>query len=42
MTIEKTSQGIRITDIVKGEYISKHYIGYSKKEAVKRFKQGLR
>lgn len=42
MIIEKTVQGIRISDICNGQYITKHYIGYTKKDAVALFKKHLK
>jgi len=42
MTIEKTIRGAwRISAIIDGQLVSKQYMGYSKKEAVKEFKQGF-
>lgn len=42
MTIERTFQGLRISTIHKDQYVTMHYIGYSKKEAVRLFKEHLR
>lgn len=43
MTIEKTtsvnSGGYRITDIFNGYYVSKLYLGYTKKQAIAKFNQ---
>ncbi len=39
MTVERTIQGIRVTDMINGEYKTFHYIGYTKKEAIAEFKQ---
>jgi len=33
MTIERTFQGWRLSAMVNGERISRHYIGYTKREA---------
>lgn len=39
MTIEKTMQGAyRITDIINGQYITRQYFFYTKKEAIAEFK----
>jgi hypothetical protein len=39
MTIEQTMQGIRVSDIIFNQRVSMHYIGYSKKQAKRRFKE---
>lgn len=40
MTIEKTFQGaILIRDVVDGYMVYEQYMGYTKREAIKRFKQ---
>jgi len=40
MTIEKTSEGAyRITEIIGGYLVTRRYYGYTKKEAVKLFKE---
>lgn len=42
-TIRKTFQGgYEISDIIKGHLISLQYIGYSKKEALKRFRKDVK
>lgn len=43
MTIEKTFPlaGYRITDIVDGRYISKLYLGYTKRHAIALFKKDI-
>jgi len=38
MTIEKTIQGIRISEIIFNHRVSMHYIGYSRKQAMQAFK----
>lgn len=35
MTIEKTIQGIRISDIIGMSRMSRHYIGYTKAQAIR-------
>ena len=42
MTIENTFQGIRISTIHNDQYVTMHYIGYSKTEAIRLFKKHLR
>jgi hypothetical protein len=37
MTIEKTIQGIRITDMINKQFITRHFIGYTKVQAIKKF-----
>ncbi len=43
MTIEKVtgvnSGGYRITDMIDGRYVSCLYLGYTKKQAIARFKK---
>ena len=39
MTIEKLHSGIKITDIVDGQFIHQNYIGYSMAEAKRLFRQ---
>lgn len=39
---ERTIQGIRLSTILGNQYIHKHYIGYSKREAMSEFKEYLR
>lgn len=39
MNIERTTQGWRVSDIIRGYRVSKHYIGYTKKEAKTQFKE---
>lgn len=41
MTIEKTTQGIRISDIVGYSRMSRHYIGYTKAQALRKWKTEL-
>jgi len=41
ITIEKTFQGIRLTTILFDRLIHKHYIGYSKRDAIREFKEYL-
>jgi hypothetical protein len=39
MTIEKTYQGaLKISDIIGGQFVSRQYFGYSKREALRLFK----
>jgi len=38
MSIERTVQGWRISDIVHGYRVSQHYIGYTKREAIRLFR----
>lgn len=42
MTIEKTIQGIRITDIVGTRLMTRHFIGYTQKQAIAKFKKELK
>jgi hypothetical protein len=42
MNIEKTFQGIRITDIINNKYINEYYIGYSLTEAKTLFKKRIK
>ena len=42
MTVENTFQGIRISTMHKGYLVTQHYIGYSKKHAIKLFKQHIK
>lgn len=42
MSIEKTLQGIRISIIHKGYRVSRLYMGYSKTESVRLFKEYLK
>lgn len=43
MTIEKTFQGAyRVSDIINGQYVSRQYFGYTKKEAIAEFKHEVR
>ena len=39
MNLEKTTNGFKITDIIGNQLISRLYIGYSKRESIKLFKQ---
>ena len=39
MTIEKLHSGIKISDIVNGQFVHQNYIGYSVTDAKKLFKQ---
>jgi hypothetical protein len=41
MTIERTSPlaGYRLTDIINGYYVSRLYLGYTKREAIAKFKK---
>tara|TARA_R100000664_G_scaffold8961_1_gene14756 strand:- start:292 stop:426 length:135 start_codon:yes stop_codon:yes gene_type:complete len=39
MNLEQTPNGLKITDIIGNQLISRLYIGYSKKESIKLFKQ---
>jgi hypothetical protein len=39
MTIEKTVQGWRVYGTKKGVFINKHFIGYTKRQAVDLFKK---
>ena len=39
ITIEKTFQGLRLSTIINDIYYTRHYIDYSKKEAIKLFKE---
>ena len=41
MNIEIEHNGIRISDIVNGYRLSKLYIGYSKKEAIKQWNEEI-
>lgn len=42
MTIEKTFQGAwRISDIVNGQYVTRQYFFYTKKEAIAEFKSEM-
>ena len=38
MLIEKTVNGLLLSDVVNNQYIKKLYIGYSKRESIKLFK----
>ena len=42
MSVERTTQGIRISTIYKGKFVSMHYIFYTKREAIREFKQHLK
>ena len=42
MTIENTFQGIRISTVHNDQYVTMHYIGYTKREAIREFKLYLR
>lgn len=43
MTIEKTFQGAyKISSIVSGYFVSKQYMGYTKKEAIQAFKEFIK
>ena len=42
MTIEKTLQGIRISTMHNGYWVHQHYIGYTKHEAMRLFRQYLK
>lgn len=42
MTIEKTIQGIRISDIVGTQRMSRHFIGYTKTQAIKKWNNELK
>lgn len=42
MLIENVFSGIRLSDIVGNQRVSKLYIGYSRRSAVKLFKQYIR
>lgn len=37
-SIEKTIQGWRVSDIRGGQYLTRHYIGYNKKESLAEFR----
>jgi len=39
MNVEQTHNGLKITDIIGNQLISRLYIGYSKKESIKLFKE---
>tara|TARA_R100001082_G_C4228766_1_gene102311 strand:- start:300 stop:440 length:141 start_codon:yes stop_codon:yes gene_type:complete len=38
MLIEKTVNGLLLSDVVNNQYIKKLYIGYSERESIKLFK----
>ena len=43
MTIDKNAEGAwRITDIVDGYLVTRRYYGYTKREAIKLFKEETR
>lgn len=43
MTITKTFQGAyKISDIIKGYLVEKQYMGYTKREAIKKFKEDIK
>lgn len=42
MTIEKTTQGIRITSMVGTQLMTRHFIGYTARQAVIKFIQELK
>ena len=42
MTIESTIQGWRVSTVHAGYRISQHYIGYTRREAVRLFRKHLR
>ncbi|HIH74840.1 MAG TPA: hypothetical protein HA306_06545 [Methanosarcina sp.] len=39
MTIEKLHSGIKISDMVDGQFVHRNYIGYSATEAKKLFRE---
>lgn len=39
ITIEKTTQGFRLLTLYKGRLYSRHYMGYTVKEAMKLFQE---
>ena len=39
MTVRKTMQGYEVSDIIDGYRVHKHYIGYTKREAIVLFKK---
>ena len=39
MNLEQTLNGLKITDIIGNQLISRLYIGYSKEESIKLFKE---
>ena len=40
MTVDKNSEGAwRVSDIINGYLVTKRYYGYTKKEAIKMFKE---
>jgi hypothetical protein len=40
MIAEKTFQGAwRITDLINGYFVTRQYFGYTKREAMRRFKE---
>ncbi len=42
MTIERTIQGWRVSAMHHGYRVSQHYIGYTRREAVRLFREHLR
>ncbi len=42
MTVEPFIHGWRIYDIVNGHLVTRRYIGFSKREAIKEFKRELK
>lgn len=39
MTVQKTPQGFRIYETVNGELLEQQYIGYTKRDAVRKFRR---
>jgi hypothetical protein len=39
VTVERTLQGWRVSAMLKGYRVSKHYIGYTKRDAIRMFKR---
>lgn len=42
ISIEQTFQGFRLSTIMFDRLVHKHYIGYTKREAIREFKEYLR
>lgn len=39
MVIQKTLQGVRVSSLVGTQLMSRHFIGYTQKQAVQKFKK---